>query len=79
MSEEDIKGLEPLALKDFITECALKSASMRRAKKDYMKAFNDVMKKIDAEQALAMDVLEGKDSALARKILIEVQSILEQK
>lgn len=79
MSEEDIKALNPQELKEFITECTLKTASLKRAKKDYMKSFNEIMKHIETDQHLAMDVLEGKDSALARKILIEVQSTLEHK
>lgn len=79
MSEEDIRLLEPEGLKEFITECVLRTQALKDAKKLYMKSFNEIVKKIESEQHLAMDVLEGKDSALARKILIEVQSTLEHK
>jgi len=79
MSEEDIRLMEPEDLKQFITECVLRAQALKDAKKLYMKSFNEIVKKIDIEQHLAMDVLEGKDSELARKILIEVQSTLEHK
>lgn len=79
MSEEDIKALNPQDLKQYITECSLKLTSLKKIRKDYIKALNDASKDIESNLNLAMDVLEGKDSNLARKILIEVQGVLSDK
>ena len=79
MSEEDIKALSAEELKEFITENVIKVASLKKAKRDYNKSIGDLIKKVDGETSLAMDVLEGKDSELARRIMVETHSLLEQR
>jgi hypothetical protein len=79
MSEEDIKALNPSELKQFITECCLKGSSLKKAKKDLVASYNELLKDVEEKKELALDVLEGKDSALARKVMIEVQTNLESK
>ncbi len=76
MSEEDIKKLEPIELKSFITENVIKIMQFEDAKKKYTKSIGEIIKEIKIKNKLAMDVLEGKDSVLARKILVEVVSNL---
>ena len=79
MSEEDIKQLSAEELKEFITTNVLKIASLEDAKRKQNKSYSDLIKEIKVRNKLAMDVIEGKDSALARKILIEVTSLLQRK
>jgi phosphate uptake regulator len=79
MSEEDIKQLSAVELKDFITENVLKIQSFEDAKRKYNKALSEMIKEVKVKNKLAMDVLEGKDSALARKVLIEVTSGIENR
>lgn len=79
MSEEDIRSLEPEALKELLVEGALKASSLKRSKRDYTRGINDLLKKLEHEAEVAMDVLEGKDSELARRIQFEIQGSLENK
>lgn len=79
MSEEDIKNLEPDELKTFITENVIKIAQFEDAKRKYARSIGEIVKDIKVKNKLAMDVLEGKDSNLARKILVEVVNNLKSK
>jgi len=77
MSDDDIKLLDADGLKELITKNALKTQSIDRAKRDQVKAYNDLLKDLKHQSFLAMEVLEAKDSQLARRIMIELKDIVK--
>lgn len=78
MSDDDIKTLGADGLKELIIENALKTQSVEAAKRTQTRAYNELLKQIKHQSFLAMEVLEAKDSALARRIMLEVQGAMKQ-
>jgi hypothetical protein len=76
MSESDIRNLEVFELKDLITELTLKIANLEQAKKDYAKTMGDMVKANKKSLTLCIEVLSGKDSELARRMLVEVSGLI---
>lgn len=72
MSEEDIKGLDVEGLKDLIIECCLKDTALREKKRLLNKSLNEIIKINDGKLGLAKEILEARDSELARKIIREL-------
>lgn len=72
MSEDDIKLLEVEDLKDFIIECSLKDTGLKEKKRLMVRAINEIIKKNEGQLGLAKEILEAKDSVLARKVLRDI-------
>ncbi len=72
MSEDDIKGLNVDELKDLIIECSLKDSGLKEKKRLLNKSLNEIIKKNEGQLGLAKEILEARDSELARKIIREL-------
>jgi Na+/phosphate symporter len=76
MSEADVRNMDVTELKDLVTELNMKISNIEEAKKDYVKAMGDMLKANKKQLALCIDVLSGKDAELARRMLVQVTSLL---
>jgi hypothetical protein len=72
MSEDDIKGLDLDGLKDLIIECSLKDTALKEKKRLLVKSLNEIIKRNEGQLGLAKEILEARDSELARKIIREL-------
>lgn len=72
MSEDDIKGLDVDGLKDLIIECSLKDTALKEKKRLMVKSLNEIIKRNEGQLGLAKEILEARDSELARKIIREL-------
>jgi hypothetical protein len=72
MSEDDIKTLDVDGLKELIIDCSLKDTVLKEKKRLMVKSLNEIIKKNESQLGLAKEILEAKDSELARRILRDV-------
>lgn len=70
--ENELKSLSVEELQEKLSELSLKQKVLIEQKRDLVKGYNELLKKVKCDIGDVLEVLEAKDSDTARKVLVEI-------